>query len=42
MPHAEARQAKPRGPLEWLLIGVVVFYAAVLLVGPLAAIFHRC
>src|SRR2546422_5289327 len=39
MPHAEIRQAKPRRPLEWLLAAVVVFYAAVLLVGPLAAIF---
>ena len=32
MPHAEARQAKPPRPLEWILIGAVVFYAAVLLV----------
>ena len=39
MAHAETRQAKPRRPLEWILIGAVVFYAAVLLVGPLAAIF---
>lgn len=35
--HARMRGARPRGA-EWLLIAVAVFYAAVLLIGPLAAI----
>src|SRR5881397_1820007 len=39
MPLTEARQLKRRSPMQWVLTGIVVLYALVLLVGPLAAIF---
>ena len=39
MPHTEVRNVDRRGLVEWLLIGAVLLYAAVLLLGPLAAIF---